>query len=288
MGARQLTSLSAVTGFLTDAFAVPTASRRYEGRVAIVTGAAQGLGRVVARRLAEEGASVVVADLQTERVERVAGELGEETGGRFLAAGGDLSKPGVADEMVERALAELGQVDTLVNNAAALIRLPLVEFTEDLMQKAVDGNWWTLVRATKAVLPHMLERGYGRVVNVGGEAWRVGYPFHSFLGGGKGAMVGFTTCLAAEVIKNGITVNCLSPGPFEADNDGDPQREPRHQPAGWTPPEVLQSLIAMGGGPAIGRLAHPTEVAAAIAFLGAPEASYVTGQHFGASGMPLA
>ena len=136
----------------------------------------------------------------------------------------------------------------------------------------------------------MLERGYGRIVNVGGEAWRFGYPFHSFLGGvGKGAMVGFTTCLAAEVNRDGITVNCVSPGAFEADNDGDPQREPRHLPDAWTPPEVMQALIAMGGGDrGMGRLAHPSEVAAAIAFLGAPESSYVTGQHFGASGMPLA
>jgi 2-hydroxycyclohexanecarboxyl-CoA dehydrogenase len=135
----------------------------------------------------------------------------------------------------------------------------------------------------------MLERGYGRIVNVGGEAWRFGVPFHSVLGGLKGAMVGFTTSLAAEVNRSGVTVNCLSPGGFEAENDGDPLREPPVVPAGWTPPEVMQAMRAIGGGDrGMGRLAHPTEVAAAIAFLCAPEASYVTGQHFGASGMPLA
>lgn len=273
---------------MTHAYAVDPQARRYEGRVAVVTGAAQGLGRVVAHRLAQEGARVVVADLQRERIERVARELTQDTGSPVAPSAGDLSVPGVADEMAHVALNEFGRIDTLVNNAAALIRMRLLDFTEDLMQQAVDGNWWTLVRSTRAVLPTMVEQRYGRIVNVGGEAWRMGIPFHTFVGGGKGAMVGFTTCLAAEVIGDGVTVNCVSPGAFDAQDDGDPLREPRRHPAGWTPPEVMEAMIAAGGGSAMGRLAHPTEVAAAIAFVGAPEASYVTGQHFGASGMPLA
>src|SRR5208337_3235372 len=100
----------------TSAFAQPTHCRRYDGRVAIVTGAAQGLGRVIAKRLAEEGAKLVVCDIQEDRLETVARELREETGVPFLAVGGDLSEPGVADHMVERTLAAYGQIDTLVNN----------------------------------------------------------------------------------------------------------------------------------------------------------------------------
>jgi NAD(P)-dependent dehydrogenase (short-subunit alcohol dehydrogenase family) len=176
--------------FKTLPFAQPTRCRRYEGRVAVVTGAAPGLGRVIAKRLAEEGARLVVCDIQEDRLEIAAGELREETGMPFLAVGGDLSEPGIAEAMADRTLATYGQIDTLVNNAAALIRLRLIDFTEELMQKAVRWNLWNTLRCCKAVLPHMIARGYGRIVNIGGEAWRTGAPYPTLpspaSGGGLG------------------------------------------------------------------------------------------------------
>jgi len=271
----------------TQAFAVRTECRRYDSRVAIVTGAAQGLGRVIARRLAEEGARVVVADVQTDKVQRAAADLERETGQRFLAFAGDLSREGVAEAMVARTLGEFGRIDTLVNNAAALIRLRLVDFSEELLNKAVDWNVWNTLRCCKAVLPTMLERRYGRIVNIAGEAWRTGAPFHTLLAGvGKGSMVGLTVTLAGEVIAQGVTVNCVSPGGIEAEADGDPDPSPSQRDPSWTGPGVIEELARQNATRAIsmGRPSHPTEVAAAVAFFGAPEASFVTGQHLGVSG----
>ena len=272
----------------TPAFAQPTHCRRYEGRVAVVTGAAQGLGRVVAKRLAEEGANLVVCDIQADRLATAARELGEETGMPFLAFAGDLSEEGVAEDMVAQALAAYGRIDTLVNNAAALIRLKLPDFTEDLLQKAVRWNVWNTLRCCKAVLPHMLERQYGRIVNIGGEAWRTGAPYHTLLAGiGKGSMVGLTATLAGEVVRHGITVNCVSPGAIETEADGAHHPSPPgFREPGWTDPEFFAEMARMANSRVVGmgRPAHPTEVAAAVAFFGSPEAAFVTGQHLGASG----
>jgi NAD(P)-dependent dehydrogenase (short-subunit alcohol dehydrogenase family) len=269
-------------------FAQPTRCRRYEGRAAIVTGAAQGLGLVIARRLAEEGADVVACDIQDQRLRRAARELQAGTNQRILPVAGDLSEPGVADDMVRRALDEFGRIDTLVNNAAALIRLKLVDFTEELMQQAVKWNVWNTLRCCKAVLPHMIERGYGRIVNIGGEAWRTGAPYHTLLAGiGKGSMIGLTATLAGEVVRHGITVNCVSPGGIETEADGAKEpAPPGFREPGWTDPQFFEDMrrAAAGRATGMGRLAHPSEVAAAVAFFGSPEAAFVTGQHLGASG----
>lgn len=269
-----------------NTYAVTTQCRRYENKVAIVTGGARGLGRVICQRLAEEGAAVLIADIDEAGAQRAATTLAKQLGGKFAWIGGDLSKPDYAEAMVAKALKEFGRVDTLVNNAAALIRMPLVDFTEELLQEAVNGNVWNTLRCCKAVIPVMANQGYGRIVNIGGEAWRLGSPYHTVLGGvGKGSMVGLTATLAGETAKQGITVNCVSPGGIDSANDGDPDKPASTRNPLWNPDHVMEQLSSMRASPtSIGRVAHPSEIASAVAFLGSAEASYITGQHLGVSG----
>jgi 2,3-dihydroxy-2,3-dihydro-p-cumate dehydrogenase len=259
--------------------------RRFDGRVAVVTGSAKGVGVAIARRLAQEGANVIMADL-SDGVVLSAQRLEVQTGRTVLPYVGDLSQPDVADGLATLAEREFGRLDLLVNNAAALIRMRLVDFTEDLMQKAVNGNVWTTLRCSRAVVPMMTRQKYGRIVNVGGEAWRTGTPFHTLLGGvGKGSMVGLTATLAGEVGDLGITVNCVSPSAIAVvPEDQGPGSGTVN--AAWTPPEVAKELQRIAAAKAYGipRSAHPSEIAAAVAFLGSPEAGFITGQHIGVSG----
>jgi NAD(P)-dependent dehydrogenase (short-subunit alcohol dehydrogenase family) len=281
------------TAAATAAFAIPTECRRYVGRVAIVAGGAQGLARIVARRLAEEGASVVIADLLAEKAERTANELSQQTGQPFIAVGGDLSRPGVAEEVVGRAKEQFGRVDTLIQIAAYEARLPFLDFSEELMQRSVDSNVWALVRMLRAVLPIMMEQRYGRIVTTGGGAFESGGAFHTFLAGiGKASQVGLATTIAGEFGAFGITANCISPGGMETRNDGTSDstaggREPEINPTAAMleqyQPAARGTAVKREGVPA-GRAVDLTEVAAAYAFLGSYEASWITGNYLKVNG----
>jgi 2,3-dihydroxy-2,3-dihydro-p-cumate dehydrogenase len=212
----------------------------------------------------------------------------------FFAIGGDLSEPGVADHMVERGLDAYGQIDTLVNNAAALIRLRLIDFTEALMQKAVRWNVWNTLRCCKAVLPHMLERQYRRIVNIGASSISAAKPgglarrfTRSLRGSAKARWLGSRSPSPAK--------SCAMASRSTASHRARSRPKPMapatrcHRafasPAGPTPSFFAEmARMAAGRVVGMGRPANPTEVAAAVAFFGSPEASFVTGQHLGASG----
>src|SRR5437762_2377635 len=119
---------------------------------------------------------------------------------------------------------------------------------EELVRKSVDWNQWNTIRITKAVLPTMMEQKYGRIVSIGGEAFRTGSPFHTFLGGiGKGGIVGFTACLAGELVGDGITANCVSPGAMETRADGLPDSAAGGRDPAINDPEFLAPQAGGGG-----------------------------------------
>jgi 2-hydroxycyclohexanecarboxyl-CoA dehydrogenase len=245
--------------------------KRFQDQVAIVTGAASGIGRATASRLAAEGASVVIADLNAEGAEDVARTIRGE-GGSALALEVDVTDaPGVR-AMTERAISTFGKVDILVSNAGWDRAAPFADTDEELWDRVIAINYRGHLATTHAVLPAMTERGKGRIVTVASDAGRVGSSGEVVYSGAKGAVIAFTKGLAREVARNGINVNCVAPGLVDTP-----------LLAGIT--EGHENLMgAIIRSIPLRRTGTPEEVAAAICFFASPDAAYITGQTLSVNG----
>jgi NAD(P)-dependent dehydrogenase (short-subunit alcohol dehydrogenase family) len=242
----------------------------FSGRVAIVTGAARGLGRAAASRLYERGAAVVVNLRDQPRADAVAAALGERAHG----VGGDLATPGVPEEIARRTIERFGRVDILVNNAALALTTRFADLTADEWRATLEVNLTAPFLLTKAVLPTMRAQRYGRIVNVSSSAGRT----VSTLGGAhytasKAGLLGLTRAAAKELGKFGITVNAVCPGMI----DTELTRESAS-------PETLARLAASYPVP---RLGTALEVADLICFVASEEAGYITGTSLDITGGDL-
>jgi len=242
----------------------------FAGRVAIVTGAARGLGRAAAERLHERGAAVAVNVRDLQRAESVARSIGERT----LAVPGDIAADGVPDEIVRRTVERFGRVDILVNNAALARSTRFPELSADEWRQALEVNLTAPFLLIKAVLPAMKAQGYGRIVNVSSSAGRT----VSTLGGAhytasKAGLLGLTRAAAKELGQYGITVNAICPGMI----DTELTRENAS-------PELLERLAANYPVP---RLGTALEVADLICFAASEAAGYITGASLDINGGDL-
>jgi len=242
----------------------------FTGRVAIVTGAARGLGRAAAERLHERGASVAVNARDRERAEAVARSIGE----RAFAVPGDIASAGVPEEIVRLTLERFGRVDILVNNAALARSTRLPVLTAEEWRLALEVNLTAPFLLTKEVLPAMKAQHYGRIVNVSSSAGRT----VSTLGGAhytasKAGLLGLTRAAAKELGQYGITVNAVCPGMIDT--------ELTHENAS---PELLQRLAASYPVP---RMGTPLEVADLICFIASESAGYITGASLDINGGDL-
>jgi 2,3-dihydroxy-2,3-dihydro-p-cumate dehydrogenase len=250
---------------------------RLRGRTAIVTGAGTGIGRAIARRFAREGAQVVVAGLDAEQCAQVADDLAAETGSDLASIGGDLSRLGEAERLRDFTLSRFGKIDVLVNNAGGGVILPSLQHTEETLQRTIDNNLWTTLRCTLAIIPVMVERGYGRIVNVGAESVRNGLDSHAVYNAAKGGVHAMMSGFAREFATSGVTFNSVAPSYVVADAPAaGSAKGPADRLASVRARAV--ELIPMGRG------ATADEVAAAVLFLGSDEASFITGQVLSVNG----
>lgn len=236
-------------------------------KIAVVTGAARGLGRAIALRLARDGAAVAAWDLNGAGAEETA-QLIIDAGGTAIGCGGNSSKADEIAECVKKTHAALGKITILVNNAALS---PFVRW-DDLDEKTWDDlmaiNLKGPFLCCKAIIPDMREAHWGRIVNISSSSAQGGSPFHAHYAASKGGVIGFTKALAMEFAGTGITANNVPPGFVNTEG----LRE--------SPVEV----DTVAGVSPMGRPGRPENIAAAVAFLASEDADYITGHTLSVNG----
>ncbi len=243
-------------------------------RTALVTGGGRGIGREICRALAARGCRVAVADLRPQEAERTF-EMVRDAGGTAHPITMDVTNPDSVRDGVSQTVNSLGAVEVLVNCAGWDELKPFLDSDEEFWQRILEINFKGVLRTTRACLPAMLEAGWGRIVNIGSDAGRVGSSLEAVYSGAKGAVIAFTKTIAREVARQGVTANTVCPGPtatplldeiVAASNDGD------------------RVIASMARAVPMKRVGQPAEVASAVAYLVSEEAGFITGQTLSVSG----
>ncbi len=242
--------------------------KRFDGRVALVTGASRGIGEAIAKRLASEGATVLAAARTAEALARVVSEI-EAAGGRASALALDLADPGSIEAAVKSALATHGEVHVLVNNAGVTEDNLMLRMGREAWDRVLGTNLTGVFLLTQAVVKGMVRKRYGRIVNVTSVVGLMGNAGQVNYAASKAGLVGLTKSVARELASRNITCNAVAPG-FIA--------------TAMTEKMTDDAKAKLTGQIPLERLGTPEDVAAAVAYLASEEASYVTGTVVNVSG----
>ena len=229
----------------------------FKGKTAFVTGAGKGIGRAISVGLASLGANLVIADINEEILNETELQV-KALGVEVRKAVFDVSDEDAVTREMNAAVEQFGQIHILVNNAGIYKNSDFVESTSDNWKKYIDVNILGTMYPTHKILPHMIEKGYGRIINIGSVAGEYGLSYFVEYSMTKGAIISFTKALAKLVTEKGITVNCVSPGSIDVTGGNNPMSE--------------HSFM--------GRAGTPEECANLVIFLASDEASYISGQNY--------
>ncbi len=242
-------------------------------RVTIVTGGASGIGRAVSRKLAAMGSTIVIADLDEQKAEKVAHEI-EESGAKTLFAKIDVSDPGQSKHLVNKTVAAFGRIDALVHSAGIGIERSFLDTTPEEWSRLIDIDLSGTFYCCQAVARHMCENHYGRIVNLASTAGIRGGSGRAAYGAAKGGVITLTKVMAVELAQFGVTVNALAPGAIETELVAKMHSD--------------KTRTVYRRGIPLDRYGTPEEVADVAAFLVSEESRYVTGQIIGVDGGFLA
>lgn len=245
-----------------------------QGKIVLVTGAAGGIGQAICARLIEEGMKVIACDLNEEGLQDVVGNLSED-GAEIYSLVLDITDSNAVNEAIDKVIKEHGTINVLVNNAGWDVAKPFLETDPDFWEKVISINLVGPLNLHRAVLPHMVKNGGGKVVNIASDAGRVGSSGESVYSACKGGIIAFTKTIARECARQGVRANTVCPGPTDTAllrsfvGDGE---------FGQKIYDGLKRAIPLK------RLGQPDDIPGIIAFLSSDDANFITGQTISVSG----
>jgi 3-oxoacyl-[acyl-carrier protein] reductase len=244
-----------------------------KGQAALVTGGSKGIGKAVARGLAEEGVKVAICARDKASLEAAAGELARATGAEIFAVAGDLTQPDDVQRIVDSTASHLGRIDVLVNNAGAAPGGEILDLTEEDWQKALQLKFMGYVRCIKAVIPHMLRQGGGRIVNIVGNDGVKPIGIELSPSAANAADLAMTVALAEQYGRKNILVNAINPGPVATERWG----QLISGIARMRKISVDEAQRRAEHSIPLGRICTPEEVANVAVFVASPRASFMNG-----------
>ena len=257
-----------------------------EGKAAIVTGAGSNIGRGIALAFIEQGANVVIAELDDTQGEKVAGECNAIGKSKATFIKTDVTDWDSTQAMVKGTLDNFGQVDILVNSVGWVMDRLFIEKPRDEWEKEIQRNLWSDINCIRAVLDHMIERKYGKIINISSDAGRIGEYREAVYSACKGGVIAMSKSLAKELGRYRININVICPSVVVPDTEGEFSKESM-----WSKDTGLMDVLGtdevkkkIAKGMPLRRLGNPVDIANSVLFLASDRASFITGQTLGVDG----